>query len=156
MIRDHKVTALLDSGANCSVLGKDCYQLVEKLKLQKFPAFGIATANDTQHFVSHFASLPIKFEGKTEVSCFLFLAEDQGDGIKLKKNDSVAEPHDLNREKTNRLIYVIDIFPKIEPSELGRKNLRYHTNDTGLNEPIKQSHRFHRIFKEKSTSKCRA
>lgn len=73
-IGNHHYTALLDSGANCTVLGRGCYQLVEELELQKFEATGaISTADNTRYSVEHFVWLPISFHGRTATIAALMI-----------------------------------------------------------------------------------
>ncbi|XP_055604322.1 uncharacterized protein LOC129752573 [Uranotaenia lowii] len=68
------ITGLLDSGANCSLLGGSCVQLVEQLKLRKGSlAGGIKTADGTEHHFQTFVRLPIAYNGKTRVIPVLLL-----------------------------------------------------------------------------------
>ncbi|XP_055590749.1 uncharacterized protein LOC129742837 [Uranotaenia lowii] len=68
------ITGLLDSGANCSLLGGSYVQLVEQLKLRKGSlAGGIKTADGTEHHFQTFVRLPIAYNGKTRIIPVLLL-----------------------------------------------------------------------------------
>lgn len=55
-----ELTALLDSGANCSLLGGKCTKIIEELALRKeVVKGGIKTADGTRHTINNYAWLPI-------------------------------------------------------------------------------------------------
>ena len=61
------VTGLLDSGANCSLLGGKAIKMVEELQLKKGTVKGgIQTADGTKHGIETFVNLPIAYNGRNE------------------------------------------------------------------------------------------
>lgn len=65
-INIQKLLGLLDSGANCSVLGKNCYQIIEDLGgLELISRTGsIRTADGSEHMVNYLVQLPIEFNDR--------------------------------------------------------------------------------------------
>lgn len=166
-VKDENLIGLLDSGANCSVLGKDCYDRVKKLELELYPANGyISTADSTKHFVEHSANLPIEIDGKSgELSVLLIPTlnkelilgmdfwkqfgiepmsvcsveeTESDDDMVLRKPESVFDPHVLLQKDRERLDSIIESFPKSCKDKIGRTHLLTHSIDTGDFEPIRQ------------------
>lgn len=170
-IKNKEFIALLDSGANVTVLGQGCEQIVSDLKLKKFPASGsVKTADDTKHSVDYFVCLPIEFEEKIEVvpalliptlgkelilgmdfwNCFgiqplkvsmIETCESADDSVALAKNNAVSDPHDLTLDQKKVLNNVINHFPLSSPKVLGRTTLISHKIDTDDSGPIRQRYR---------------
>lgn len=70
----NELTALLDSGANCSLLGGKMAELAEKLGLQKGRVTGgIKTADGTRHMISNYVYLPIVYNNHNEVIAVLLV-----------------------------------------------------------------------------------
>lgn len=67
-------TGLLDSGANCSLLGGKFVKIAEELELRRVSlAGGIRTADGTEHRIQSFVRLPIAYNNKTEIIPVLLL-----------------------------------------------------------------------------------
>lgn len=62
-----KLKALLDSGANCSLLGGSSVDLVEHLGLRKGTVEGgIKTADGTPHTIKNYVRLPIVYNNRND------------------------------------------------------------------------------------------
>ncbi|XP_062536046.1 uncharacterized protein LOC134205118 [Armigeres subalbatus] len=67
-----QITGLLDSGANCSILGGDHTKLAQELGLQKTVLEGgIRTADGTEHRIQSYTRLPVAYNNKNEVVTML-------------------------------------------------------------------------------------
>lgn len=155
-----ELTALLDSGANCSLLGGKNVDIVEMLGLRKGVVVGgIKTADGTRHAISSFVRLPIAYNHRNETLPML-LAPSIPDcvilgmdfwekfGIKpvccmLQTTDDEETQEEepmkpLTPEQRRQLKEVIELFPKAENGKLGRTDLYTHKIDVGTAEPKKQ------------------
>ncbi|XP_055584860.1 uncharacterized protein LOC129737726 [Uranotaenia lowii] len=153
-----KVTALLDSGANCSLLGGSKAQIVEELGLRKEAlSGGIKTADGTPHQINHFTRLPISYNNRSEILPVLLVPSLpdcaimgmnfwQTFGVKAvcfsimsSEIEQDAEPMKaLSPEQQKRLDQVVHIFPKAEDGKLGRTQIYEHQIDVGNAPPRKQ------------------
>lgn len=156
-----ELTALLDSGANCSLLGGKYVNLANELGLRKGTVKGgIKTADGTSHKIHHFVRLPIAYNHRNETLPLLLvpsipdcviLGMDFWDrfGVKpvcctveaVTEKDMEEEPmKELTLEDQQRLKQVIEQFPKSEDGKLGRTTIYEHQIDVGNALPKKQRH----------------
>lgn len=154
------MTALLDSGANCSLLGGKYVNIVEELGLRKGAVVGgIRTADGTRHTITNFARLPIAYNHRNEMLSML-LAPSIPDCVILGMDfwekfgvkpiccalqsidiDEMQEEEPmkiLNSEQSQQLREVVELFPRAEKGKLGRTDLYSHRIDVGNAEPKKQ------------------
>lgn len=62
-----QLTGLLDSGANCSLLGGQYLKVINELHLKTGKVKGgVQTADGTKHDISEFVNLPIAYNGRNE------------------------------------------------------------------------------------------
>jgi len=157
-----ELTALLDSGANCSLLGGGNVQIIEQLQLRRGIVEGqIKTADGTQHRINNFARIPVVYNNRNDtipmllvptlpdcvilgmdfwdkfgiraVCCTLEATTDEG-----KREQISMKP--LSAEQKTRLEQTIAKFPKAAEGKLGRTNLYEHKIDVGNALPRKQRH----------------
>lgn len=163
-ILDDEFTALLDSGASVSVLGKNCLEFIEKnnIKIRPFSSH-VSTADGSRKNVLGHCKLPITFKNVTQDINFYMvpsLAQDVYLGVDfwslfaLAPNiiPQIASIDDVNVQKDGALFHeltpiqklqldnVILQFPSYEKSGLGCTNLLEHHIDTGDATPIKAKH----------------
>lgn len=155
-ILDYEIIGLLDSGATCSVFGKGCYELVNKLGLVIFEVDSpVCTADKTAHKVQDAAYVPVTFNGKTVVLKILLVPHfekqlilgmdfwDQFDiKLEMEWQEDVFEfelgGSKLNGEMEKELKEVVDSFLAVTEGTLTRTHILKHKIDTGDNEPVKQ------------------
>lgn len=155
-----ELTALLDSGANCSLLGGKNVNIVEELGLRKGTVVGgIKTADGTRHAITNFVRLPIAYNHRNETLPLLLapsipdcviLGMDFWDKFGIKPiccmlqtttvNETLEEEpmKILTPEQKQQLDEVIELFPKAEEGKLGRTDLYTHRIDVGNAAPKKQ------------------
>ncbi|XP_062713751.1 uncharacterized protein LOC134290601 [Aedes albopictus] len=157
-----ELTALLDSGANCSLLGGRRVELAEECGLQKGTVSGgIKTADGTRHSIANFVFSPIVFNNRNEVLPVLLVSSipdciilgmnfwDKF-GVKAvcctfeaKQEDQISEEQEMKQlspEQQRRLEQAIQKFPKAVDGRLGRTKLYEHRIDVGNAPPRKQRH----------------
>lgn len=156
-----KLKALLDSGANCSLLGGSSVDLVEHLGLRKGTVEGgIKTADGTPHTIKNYVRLPIVYNNRNDTLPMLLVPslpdcvilgmnfwEKFGvkavccsleDSLQFKEPQGATKP--LTREQRTRLEKTIASYPKAERGKLGRTQLYEHRIDVGNAPAKKQRH----------------
>lgn len=155
----HKtIVALLDSGAQVTVLGSDFAPFFNQLNIQLCPSiFSIKTADGTAHSNTSSVKLPIKYNGQTKIinavytpaiSRILVLGIDFWDAFKIRpllcdliesdKNVVVSHNHVLTIEQSVSLQKVLKTMPFSKDGPLSKTSLLKHSIDTGDAKPIKQ------------------
>lgn len=158
-----ELTALLDSGANCSLLGGSSTKLVEELGLRRETVKGgIKTADGTQHTISSYVRLPIAYNNRHEslstllvptIPNCVIMGMDFWNKFGVKPicctmqatttdEESECPPDepmkDLTPEERRLLEEVITQFPKAADGTLGRTNIYEHRIEVGDATPKKQ------------------
>lgn len=147
---------MLDSGANCSILGSDYLFIIEKLKLPKKPfECVLKTADGTKHPSSCIVDLPINFNNKSAIlptlvvptlSKKLILGMDFWCLFNIKPvcglidMELVSKDH-INLSPTDRSLLneAISMFQSSVPNApLSCTHLTEHQINTGVSIPIKQ------------------
>lgn len=151
---------MLDSGANCSILGSGSAKLLKFLNLHTFEETAvIKTADGTSHSVSEGVNLPITYDGKQitipvlvvpSIAKELILGMDFWlafnikpvvcDSIEVEKVCPVSKQHSLSQVQKNKLAAVVDLFPGSKEGVIGCTKLISHIIDTNDASPIKQRH----------------
>lgn len=154
------MVGLLDSGADCSLLGKGCDALVAALNLKTFDSNSIIiTADGAHHVVTKFVTLPISYNKKLiemkfvlmpKLSKKLILGIDffKKFNIQINVCSSLARissialhcATDLCPEDLEKLAEAIKCYPLCSDDKIGRTNVLKHKIDTATNAPIKQRH----------------
>ncbi len=150
-----KIVGLLDSGATCSILGRDCKKLVSKLGLRiSEPLYSVRTADGSRHLPVGTVDLPITFKNKSHLiptimvpsmSQSLILGMDFWKKFKIRPEIAVITPdyvikteHILNARQKRQLEEVIEQLPLSYPNKLGRTKVVSHVIDTGDMKPVRQ------------------
>jgi len=162
----YSVMGLLDSGATCTILGRESEQLIKNLGLELSKVhITVSTADGTAHTVKGSVNIPYFFNGKTNViptlvvpsiskrlilGCDFWKAFDLCITV-LKEINTVesvfeSEPenkysdaHILNSEQSKQLESVKLLFIPAKDGFLsGTKIIRHHI-DTGDSKPIRTS-----------------
>ena len=149
-------TALLDSGANCSLLGGKSINIVEQLGLRTgtVASGGIKTADGTHHKIDHFVRLPIVYNNRNDTiplllvpsipDCIIlgmdFWAKFGVKPICCSISTTIQEDsqRDLSIQEKEQLENVVKKFPKAVDGKLGRTQLYEHRIDIGEAPPKKQ------------------
>lgn len=149
---------LLDSGADCSLLGRGCEELILALNVEKLQSNSIVvTADGAPHAVANYVVLPVKFNNKLENIKFILMPNLSKKlilgidffskfNIQIKHCGEITVPKifnfvdDLGKTNTEELAEVISHFPKCSESSIGRTRLLEHKINTEDNLPIKQRH----------------
>lgn len=148
---------MLDSGADCTIIGSGCEQLIEALGLQKYKTnLIIRTADGSHHTVTEYSHIPYKFRDKIQnlrtlimpsLSKKLILGIDFWKlfGFQIKICESLSYQEVMNGdekrfgvEELDRISDIIDRFPKSVEGKLNRTTVLEHKIDTGTATPIKQ------------------
>lgn len=153
--------ALLDSGANISVLGRDCEIFLEKvgIKFHHFPT-ALSTANGERVRIIGYIHTTITFNSKTKMlTLYLAPSLEQKvylgmdfwklfDIVPLSLNEISTEfgkneiqntnMHELTESQKRELENVKQLFPSFAEKGLGRTDLLCHKIDVGNSLPIKQ------------------
>lgn len=155
-INTTSLKGLLDSGANCTILGKGCETLLDDCNLVTTPYItNLKTADGTTHKSTQVVDLPITFNGKTKtlqtllvptLSKTLILGMDFWFLFNIKpvcsQVDEVLEQKDTIDLSTNeqlRLTEAVESLKSAIPGEpISRTHLIEHKIDTGDTTPIKQ------------------
>lgn len=159
-IAGDEFTALLDSGASVSCLGRGVLEFLERknLKFSRVPSY-VLTADGTRQSVLGFIYLPITYAGKTRSVRFLvtpglsnivFLGIDFWEEFSIQPvmveavstPEPVDEPdinsHPLSAFDEERLLVVKEKFPSSLEKGLGETTWEAHSIDVGDAAPIKQ------------------
>lgn len=159
-IAGESFTALLDSGASVSCLGRGVLDFLERNKLQfsRVPSY-LTTADGTRQSVLGFIYLPITYVDKTRKMRFLiapglnnmvFLGIDFWEEFSIQPLmvDAISAPepmdetnagsHTLSAFDQERLLVVKEKFPSSLIKGLGKTTWEEHVIDVGSNAPIKQ------------------
>lgn len=159
-ILGRQVTGLLDSGANCSLLGGQYLKIIDELHLQKGRVNGgVQTADGTRHNISEFANLPIAYNGRNETLPVL-LVPSMPSSVILGMNfwqkfgvravcetvEMVAEEdvqneepmRPLTDEQQKQLDAVVALFPVSTEGKIGRTSMYTHRIEVGEAKPRKQ------------------
>lgn len=155
------VLALFDSGATVTCLGKNCFSLIDELKLNINPVYkcSVGTANGQRVSCCGKVSVELSYDGKTktmEVYLVPGLENSMYCGIDFWKEFSVApklissleisskevdsDMHILSDDELALLEKAKESFLDSDKHGLGKTNLEEHVIDTGDAVPIKQRH----------------
>lgn len=155
-----KLVGLLDSGANSTILGLHCLELVERLNLKTHSITTcIRTADGSCHNISHFVYLPFNFQGVVKVIKTLLAPkinkelilgidfwQQFGIGPSIKSEvcsidieyDSDKRVKGLTNDQVEKLEAVQKEFQQNTKGKLSRTSVLEHIIDTGDNLPVKQ------------------
>lgn len=156
-VNDKFYMALLDSGANKSVIGGDLAIEIQNMSYFRKCLGNVRTADGQRQNVIGTAILDITFQGQKKQCEFLVVPSIRHDlicgydfwsdfGLKISlpnigEIDCVNEDSDklkLTVEQQQKLDKVIATFPNSKVDGLGRTTLIKHSIDTGDAKPIKQ------------------
>lgn len=157
-INGHKVKALLDSGAQSSVVGRGFVEMIQLLGIPtKHANTAVKTADGTLHVIEMLAELPILFNGHEatlqvlvapNISRDLILGMDFWETFRIRpvicesiercKVVPVSDSCDLSVKEAKQLSEVLSKMPFSREGELSKTNLITHTINTGNAVPIKQ------------------
>lgn len=147
---------LLDSGANCTILGKGSSSLISQLNLNVRPYYTILkTADSTSHSANYIVDLPITFNNKTKIiqtlivptiAKALILGMDFWESFNIRPvcgvidaNPLLDDQIDLSTSERIQLEEAISALKSpIPDAPLSRTHLVEHMIDTGDAQPIKQ------------------
>jgi transposase InsO family protein len=173
-IFDTELKGLLDSGSNCSVLGKNGVLFLEKSKLKpsKISDF-VKTADGTHHEITGKIDLPVEFNNKIQViSVFvvptlardLILGMDFWSSFNIEPKiceeiswNSITENEEmitLSNQQKSQLFEALQRLPEAQENKIGLTTLIEHHIDTGMNKPVTQRpylvspHTQEKIYKE--------
>ena len=155
-IGNRELTALLDSGANVSILGKDSEDIIDENNLIVRPNDSIIkTADGKEHKVKGTIDIPITYNNVTKVvKCLivpslvnkLLFGANFWDNFNLvpaiggltevtesKKNNT---EHQLTDEQKGKLREVLLMIPENNGKKLSFQNLIKHKIDTGDHKPV--------------------
>lgn len=153
-----RILGLLDSGADCTILGQGCEQLVDALKLKTTKMSSVVlTADGTHHVVAQSVNIPFVCNNQTHALHTLLLPTlkkklilgidfFRAFNIKLKIVESVTTHHkligitgsNLSRNQLIMLDEIIQLFPAAKDGDLGQTHILEHRIDTGDSPPFKQ------------------
>lgn len=153
------ILALLDSGADSSIIGKGCEQLVLALGIDTQNSNSIVlTADGTPHVTTKQVLLPVRYNNKCLDIRFILLPELSKKmilgidffvkfNIKIKaclslqtEGTTVMEKQNLSAEQLEQLAFAIKLFDGADDENIGRTDILKHHIDTGDSLPIKQRH----------------
>lgn len=160
-----RVLALLDSGANQSILGRNCLYLIKKLGLELIrpvELLALQTADGADQSILGHVRVSLSLEGRTN-DMNLLVSDSITNGLTLGSDfcylfgirpnfekDSFVVPlsvnslnvihtrSDLDLYQNRELEAVISKFKEISGPSLGRINTVQHSINTGDAEPVKQ------------------
>lgn len=153
-----RIVGLLDSGADCSLLGKGCGDLISALGVQTSDSSSIViTADGTHHVVTKEVRLPVLYSNISRELRFilmpnlarkLILGIDffNAFNIQIKSCNLVSEALSVNvnnalsMDQLDQLAIIIKQFPRSTDDKLGRTSVLTHKIETEDNPPIKQRH----------------
>lgn len=166
-ILNEEIMGLLDSGANVSILGKNCEKFLEKsdVKVSRCPTL-ISTASGDKQRVLGYIDVATKFNDQCKIIRFYLVPSlsqplylginffelfnvklsvselSIEDGIKplLNTSDNKSEYHLLSSDQQSELKRVIDMLPNCTSLGLGKTQLLSHHIDVGDAKPVKQRH----------------
>lgn len=163
-IFDKNIVGLLDSGANVSVLGKNCLEFIKDFNVPfRQMKSSVGTANGSRNSVIGYCQLPVTFRGVTKTIIFYLspsLTQEAYFGVDFWKMFALAPDiipptpsitvnsisldqskfHSLTPEQQLLLDKTILQFPSYEKLGLGCTDLVEHHIDTGDAVPIKSKH----------------
>jgi RNase H-like domain found in reverse transcriptase/Reverse transcriptase (RNA-dependent DNA polymerase)/Integrase zinc binding domain/Integrase core domain/Aspartyl protease len=157
-IFDTELRGLLDSGSNCSVLGKKGASFLEKFKLRPFKICErIKTADGTHHDITGKIDLPIEFNKKIQVVTVYVVPSLERDlilgmdfwnsfniqpimceEISFQTIDQDENMIELNSQQKSQLFETIKKLPEAQEDKIGLTSLLEHHIDTGSNKPVTQ------------------
>ena len=157
-ICENKLLGLLDSGAQSTVIGKDCHTLVDLSNIKKKSISAVVkTADSSTHVVDCVLALPITYNGETKILNVFFvpiitktliLGIDFWnlfhirpiicDAVELEKVIRVSGSHELEQNKAKILQNILKVMPFSKPGMLSKTHVITHCIDTGDAKPIKQ------------------
>lgn len=154
------VTALLDSGANCTVISED---LVEKLGLNRLPSSNcrmrIKTASGEAINAIRKMELEFEYTNRTvrlptlilpQLATEIILGYDFWEAFNITpqineleiddvpKEYPLSEEHDLAEDQRRKLMAVVESMPFSEPNRIGKTHVLQHTIDTGDATPFRK------------------
>lgn len=154
-VGNREIRGLLDSGANCTILGKGAVEFIKDLHVRQHTyKTNLKTADGTTHFADAYIDLPITFNNKTisvptlvvpTLSKGLILGMDFWTLFNIKPvcgtvdvenfpdrvGLSQVQKHDLNEAISN-------LKASVPGTPITRTSLVEHRIDTGDTKPIKQ------------------
>lgn len=151
---------MLDSGADCSLLGKGCEEIISALKVKTTQSnLIVVTADGEPHAVTNTVVLSVAFNGKKSELKFILMPNLSKKlilgidffnkfNLEIKQCCEISEVNskvfsfkeDLGEINTERLANIIKEFPLCGEEFIGRATLLKHKIDTEKNLPIKQRH----------------
>lgn len=154
MLNGIKLLGLLDSGANCSILGQGALQTIENIGLQlKQMHSSIKTVDGSIHPVKFYVNSEVEYNGQTRCLTLLVvptlkkklvLGMDFWNLFKIvptvcEVEQSIeSERVDMSVEEKNKLEEIISLFPETKNDRLGRTTLYEHVIDTGEAVPFQK------------------
>lgn len=162
LINAQPIKAMIDSGANRSILGANGIHLINRLDLsfRPYKNIDLTTASGDKLHVIGYVDLPITVSGTTKILealvcqdvpkciilgvdfCKLFKVsvDFEQDKFSIGSMDSLTMrcSDDLSVNQQVQLASVVDSFKSLAHDNLTRTTLVYHKIDTGDHPPIKQ------------------
>lgn len=156
-----QLKALLDSGANCSLLGGKYVNIIEQLGLRRGAVQGgIQTADGTEHEIQHFSRLPIVYNNRNDTLAVLLIPSMpdcvilgmdfwEKFGVKAvccsiestwKEEQGEVAVKELSKDQKQQLARTVAKFPVAEAGKLGRTTIYQHKIILKENLPKKQRH----------------
>lgn len=155
-----RIMCLLDSGADCSLIGKGGEMLLQAIQKETQETGTIViTADGTHHVITKSICLPVSYNRKVvnmkfilmpSLSKKVILGMDFFRAFNMKINicssatstivSGVVNVSELNESELKQLSEIIRELPKSANDKIGRTNVLKHNIDTEENPPIKQRH----------------
>lgn len=161
MVKNVPIRALMDSGANVSILGRGVEDFLKKsgVFVHSLASY-VSTACGSRQRVIGYATVPVTYLGKTKyLNVFLVpslqqemylgmdawrkfgIAPVMVNEVSVKKHDTLEnEQIELTSEQRSRLESVVNSFPNATVEGLGRTHMLTHHIDVGDAEAVKQKY----------------
>lgn len=142
-INSRKVQGLLDSGANCTILGKGALDFLKSVNLKKYHfQTNLQTADGTNHQADVYVNLPITFNNKTRtiptLVDFWNVFNIQPVCGQIDAEPLPSDNIDLTIQESRALAEVIsELKTSVPNSPISRTHLIEHRIETGDTKPIK-------------------